>query len=93
MSTLKPKTCGHLEHFEVKDAKAYECEECTKTGNTWVHLRTCQSCGMTLCCESSPNQHMRKHYETHGHPVVKSAEPGDNWAYCYDDNLFKKLKL
>lgn len=83
--------CSHLQVIEtVKQAKAYECEECVKTGDTWVHLRTCQTCGTTLCCDSSPNRHARWHADTSGHPVIASAEPGERWLYCYPDEAFTK---
>ncbi|MBV6645498.1 MAG: UBP-type zinc finger domain-containing protein [Cyclobacteriaceae bacterium] len=82
---LKRQPCEHLANFERKEPKAYECEECIKTGDRWVHLRTCQECGVTLCCDSSPNKHASKHAASHpGHPVAISAEPGENWAYCYE---------
>ncbi len=85
----KPAVCAHIQDIkELKTAKAYECEECIKTGDTWVHLRTCQTCGATLCCDQSPNTHMTKHYYKDGHPVVISAEPGEKWIYCYKDDLF-----
>ena len=84
-------SCEHLDSFENKDPKAYECEECVKTGNSWVHLRTCQECGVTLCCDSSPNQHASAHAREMNHPVIKSAEPGENWAYCFiHDSLLNK---
>lgn len=88
--TTKP-ICSHLQDIEtVKEAKAYECEACVRTGDTWVHLRTCQTCGVTLCCDSSPNRHARGHAEASGHPVIASAEPGERWLYCYPDEAFKK---
>jgi hypothetical protein len=65
-----------------------ECEECVKTGARWVHLRTCQHCGLTLCCDSSPNRHASKHARTSGHPVIASAEPGERWLYCFPDEAF-----
>ena len=81
--------CPHIESLtELKTAKAYECEECIKTGDDWVHLRTCQTCGATLCCDQSPNTHMTKHYHKTTHPVIISAEPGEKWIYCYKDDLF-----
>ncbi|MEM9856114.1 MAG: UBP-type zinc finger domain-containing protein [Bacteroidota bacterium] len=61
-----------------------------KTGDRWVHLRTCQTCGITLCCDSSPNQHASKHASSHAHPVVISAEPNETWAYCY---VHKRIKM
>lgn len=86
---IKRKTCTHLQEIqEVKTAKAYECEECIKTGSEWVHLRTCQTCGTTLCCDNSVNMHMTKHCNHTEHPVTASAEPGERWMYCYNDNLF-----
>lgn len=88
------KTCEHLRAVTTpKEAKAYECEECVKTGDTWVHLRTCQECGITLCCDSSQNKHATAHFHSHGHPVVQSAEPGENWLYCYEDELFIREPL
>lgn len=91
MAGFKQKTCEHFDKLvEVKQAKAYECEECIKIGSSWVHLRTCQSCGVTLCCDSSPNKHARKHAETHQHNVIASAEPGERWMWCYDHELYRK---
>ena len=73
---------------EIKQPRAHVCEECVKIGARWVHLRTCQSCGVTLCCDSSPNRHTTTHARSTGHPVVASAEPGERWLYCYRDELF-----
>jgi len=79
--------CEHLAAItEIKTAVKYECEECVKTGSRWVHLRTCQTCGVTLCCDSSPNKHASKHAHQSGHPVASSAEPGEQWVYCYIDD-------
>ena len=79
--------CQHLEAVtDVKHAKKRVCEECVKIGARWVHLRTCQTCGVTLCCDSSPNRHTTKHAKASGHPVVASAEPGERWLYCYPDD-------
>jgi uncharacterized UBP type Zn finger protein len=79
--------CGHIESVgEVKRPLAHECEECVKTRSRWVHLRTCQTCGVTLCCDSSPNRHATKHARATTHPVVASAEPGERWLYCYPDD-------
>jgi len=80
--------CGHLKQIRrVKPAERYECSECVKIGGHWVHLRTCQRCGVTLCCDSSPNRHARKHAEESAHPVIASAEPDERWLYCYVDDL------
>ena len=64
------------------------CEECVKTGDRWVHLRTCQTCGATLCCDASPNRHASRHARAARHPVIASAEPGERWLYCYIDEVF-----
>lgn len=59
-----------------------------KIDATWFHLRTCQECGRTHCCDSSPNRHASAHYERTGHPVIASAEAGEPWLYCYRDDAF-----
>ncbi len=82
-------SCAHIEAISiVKQPRRRECEECVKTGDRWVHLRTCQTCGSTLCCDDSPNQHATKHHRATGHPVIASAEPGERWLYCYADEAF-----
>ncbi|WP_266368972.1 UBP-type zinc finger domain-containing protein [Tellurirhabdus rosea] len=83
---IRIKNCEHLAAItEVRPAKAYQCEECLKTGSEWVHLRTCQTCGVTLCCDSSPNRHATRHFHETGHPVIASAEPGEQWLWCFID--------
>ena len=79
--------CKHLKAVKaVKHPTSLECAECVKTGSEWVHLRTCQECGVTLCCDSSPNRHASKHAKAVGHPVIASAQPGERWLYCYPDD-------
>ena len=81
--------CSHIDAIkEIKTAAARECEACVKIGARWVHLRTCQTCGVTLCCDSSPNRHASKHAHASHHPVVASAEPGERWLYCFPDDAF-----
>ena len=82
-------SCEHLTSVdEVKHPRKRECEECVKTGDFWIHLRTCQSCGSTLCCDSSPNKHASKHARATQHPVIASAEIGEQWLYCFPDDAF-----
>jgi len=86
---MNGKTCVHLEAIEtVKHPHKRECEECVKIGDSWVHLRTCQTCGVTLCCDSSPNQHAGKHARAISHPVISSAQLGERWLYCFVDEAF-----
>ena len=81
--------CPHIDALEsIKSPKRHECEECMKIGAAWVHLRTCQECGVTLCCDSSPNRHASQHARASGHPVIASAQSGERWLYCYTDDAF-----
>lgn len=79
--------CSDLAAIErVKRPKRHVCEDCLKMGGQWVHLRTCQECGGTRCCDDSPNRHARKHATVTSHPVIASAEPGESWLYCFPDD-------
>jgi len=83
---MKKELCSHLENWKmIIKEKEHVCDECIKTGDEWVHLRTCQKCGATLCCDSSPNQHATRHAHKENHPVAISSEPGEQWAWCYFD--------
>jgi hypothetical protein len=83
-----PHTCTHIDAVSgIKAPGRRECQECVKTGDGWVHLRTCQTCGSTLCCDSSPNRHASKHARASHHPVVASAEVGERWLYCFVDDV------
>jgi hypothetical protein len=84
-----PPACPHLQNIgTVKQPAARACDECVKMGARWVHLRTCQACGVTRCCDSSPNRHASAHARASAHPVIASAEPGERWLYCYPDDAF-----
>ena len=79
--------CAHLDAITtVTGPRQRVCGACVEIGARWVHLRTCQTCGATLCCDSSPHRHARRHAAVSGHPVVASAEPGERWLYCYPDD-------
>lgn len=86
------KPCEHLIHVKtgVKANTPEGCEECLKTGDSWVHLRLCLTCGHVGCCDNSKNKHATKHFYTTKHPVITSFEPGENWKYCYVDDLFEE---
>ncbi len=86
---MAAENCAHIEGIDsVKQAARHECQECVKIHSRWVHLRTCQACGVTLCCDSSPHRHASAHAKASGHPVIASAEPGERWLYCYPDDAF-----
>jgi uncharacterized UBP type Zn finger protein len=83
------EVCIHFKKVK-KDTKPNTpegCEECMKRGDTWVHLRLCLTCGHVGCCDNSKNKHATKHYHATKHPVIKSFEPGEDWIYCYIDDL------
>jgi uncharacterized UBP type Zn finger protein len=80
--------CSHLSQIRPVDATTPEgCEECLKTGSWWVHLRLCLTCGHVGCCDSSPGKHATKHFQGTRHPIIKSYEPGEDWGWCYPDQL------
>lgn len=81
--------CSHLSAIEtIRHPVTHQCDECVKVGSRWVHLRTCQECGTTLCCDNSPKRHMTQHAKTEHHNVIASAEPGEQWLYCFADDAF-----
>ena len=78
--------CSHLHALaQVQVAVKPVCEDCVKIGASWVHLRTCQTCGGTRCCDSSPNRHATKHFLATHHAIMQSLEPGEHWGWCYID--------
>jgi uncharacterized UBP type Zn finger protein len=80
--------CSHLDQVQpVQPRTPAGCEECLAMGDTWVHLRECLSCGHVGCCDSSKNRHATAHFRTTTHPLVRSFQPGENWAWCYLDEV------
>jgi uncharacterized UBP type Zn finger protein len=90
--------CKHLRALERKRTQPVTpssrgCKECLETGDGWVHLRLCMTCGHVGCCDESPNHHATRHHVATGHPVIKSFEPGEDWGWCYvDDELVDTMK-
>jgi uncharacterized UBP type Zn finger protein len=83
-----PTRCTHLDQVHAVQPRTPEgCEECLKTGSEWVHLRLCLVCGHVGCCDSSPNKHATKHFHRTQHSIMRSFEPGEDWAWCYVDEL------
>jgi uncharacterized UBP type Zn finger protein len=78
--------CEHFEPIVRVDPPLRVCSACVETGDTWFHLRQCLTCGFTGCCDRSPNQHATAHYRSTGHPMIRSAEPGEDWWWCYPDD-------
>jgi uncharacterized UBP type Zn finger protein len=87
----EPLLCSHLDQVTVFDVPARVevrgCEECLKIGGTWVHLRVCRSCGKVGCCDSSPNRHASRHAREDSHPIMTSIEPGEDWSWCFVDEV------
>jgi uncharacterized UBP type Zn finger protein len=80
--------CEHIIGLEPVDPTTPQgCAECLASGDSWVHLRLCLSCGHVGCCDSSPNRHATAHYKETGHPVIQSFEPGEDWRWCYIDDM------
>ncbi len=79
--------CTHLDQIHDVQPSAQGCEDCLLTGDTWVHLRECLVCGHVGCCDSSPNRHATRHFHATEHPLVKSFEPGEDWIFCYVDQV------
>ena len=81
--------CSHLDQIRLTalPTSIEGCEECLKTGSSWMHLRMCMTCGKIGCCDSSPNRHASRHARDVGHPIVRSAEPGEEWSWCFSDEV------
>jgi CPA2 family monovalent cation:H+ antiporter-2 len=80
------QACTHTDQAKTVSYAKRECPECVAKGDSWVHLRICMSCGHLGCCDSSKNRHARAHFEKSGHPIIKSIQPGEDWAWCYLDD-------
>ena len=81
-------TCTHTGQIQDVAPHTRGCEECLKTGDAWVHLRLCLTCGHVGCCDSSKNKHASAHYRHVKHPIVQSFEPGEDWRWCYADEVY-----
>ena len=83
--------CRHLDSVLTDRPNSAGCEECLAMGDTWVHLRLCRTCGHVGCCDDSKNKHATKHFRSTHHPIVTSLEPGEDWSWCYVDELVMEL--
>jgi uncharacterized UBP type Zn finger protein len=86
-------TCTHLDHVRITELpeSVDGCEECLATGGQWLHLRICLECGRVGCCDDSPNQHASAHARENEHPIIRSLEPGEDWSWCYPDELAMRI--
>ena len=80
--------CVHLSEIRNVKPSARGCEDCLKTGDTWVALRLCLICGHVGCCDSSKNRHANAHFEAAHHPIIRSFEKGEDWKWCYVDGIY-----
>ena len=82
-------TCAHLDHVRINELPeaVAGCEDCLAAGTQWFHLRICLECGRVGCCDSSPERHASKHAESAEHPIIRSLQPGEEWSYCFPDEL------
>ena len=80
--------CTHAGDIREVTPSANGCEDCLAIGDTWFHLRLCMHCGHMGCCDSSKNKHATKHFHDTGHAIVRSAQPGEEWGWCYVDEVF-----
>ncbi len=85
--THKRQACSHLAMVRAVTPKSEGCEECLALGDTWVHLRLCRTCGHVGCCDDSKNRHARKHFVQARHPIITSFEPGEDWSWCFADEI------
>jgi len=82
------KSCSHFAQIHAVQPHTTEgCEECLALGGEWVHLRVCLVCGHVGCCDQSPGKHATAHFHSTHHPVIQSFEPGEDWGFCYADDL------
>ena len=82
-------TCTHLDTIELTElpAEVAGCEDCLVEGTAWCHLRICLTCGHVGCCDSSPRRHASAHSQSSGHPIMRSIQPGEDWSWCFVDQV------
>jgi uncharacterized UBP type Zn finger protein len=85
--------CTHLDHVQITalPESVPGCEDCLATGGQWLHLRICLECGHVGCCDDSPNRHASAHAGATEHPIIRSLEPGEDWSWCFPDELLMRI--
>lgn len=86
---MSAKACTHLDEVEVRElpTEVAGCEDCLRSGGKWLHLRICLACGHVGCCDNSPGRHATAHYHETSHAIIRSLEPGEEWSWCYVDEV------
>jgi hypothetical protein len=86
-------SCSHLDHVEITELpdSVEGCADCLATGSRWMHLRICLECGKVGCCDDSPNRHASRHAADAAHPIIRSIEPGEDWSWCFPDQLAMRI--
>jgi uncharacterized UBP type Zn finger protein len=86
---LSDVVCSHLDKISLHElpTSVGGCEDCLRTGGKWLHLRICLTCGHVGCCDDSPNRHATAHYHATSDPIIRSLEPGEDWSWCYVDEV------
>jgi uncharacterized UBP type Zn finger protein len=86
---MSEAACTHLDEVEVLElpAEVDGCEDCLREGGKWLHLRICLTCGHVGCCDNSPGRHATAHHHATTHPIIRSLEPGEDWSWCYVDEV------
>jgi monovalent cation:H+ antiporter-2, CPA2 family len=87
------RSCTHLDAVQDPTPISRECASCVGGGSTWLALRMCLTCGSIGCCDSSAGRHASAHFEATGHPIIRSIEPGEAWAWCYLDKAYLDLPV
>jgi uncharacterized UBP type Zn finger protein len=86
---MSSPSCSHLNSIAVTELPPAVdgCEDCLRDGGAWVHLRICLTCGHVGCCDSSPGRHASRHAGEEAHPLIRSLEPGEEWCFCFEDDV------
>jgi hypothetical protein len=86
-------SCTHLDHIHVTELpeQVDGCEDCLATGGRWLHLRICLECGHVGCCDDSPGRHASAHAAATEHPIIRSIEPGEDWSWCFVDEVGMRI--
>jgi uncharacterized UBP type Zn finger protein len=86
-------TCAHLDHVQITQLpdSVEGCEDCLASGAAWLHLRICLECGHVGCCDDSPNRHATAHANSSEHPIIRSLQPGEDWCWCFLDDLAMRI--